>query len=154
MIGVPDAKDEAEQRSGTAGYLLREGLTKPNQRPCPVGLMSCYKQMPGAALTLGETLRNQTSLTLGYPMKNMKSMAVGFATILIAALCIGASSGGEQRPSEVPSERWISIGDRAGFAVNSSKGSQTVGAELYLKTEQGWRRARVENPAHVYPVTP
>jgi hypothetical protein len=87
-------------------------------------------------------------------MKKIKSMAVGFATVLIAALCIGANSGGDQRPSEVPSERWISISDRAGFAVTPSKGSQTVGAELYLKTENGWRRARVENPVHAYPVSP
>jgi hypothetical protein len=81
-------------------------------------------------------------------------MAVGLATVIIAAIGIGASAGGGQRPSEVSAERWISISVRAGFAVIPSKGAQSVGAELYLKTEQGWRRARVENPAHAYPVTP
>jgi hypothetical protein len=87
-------------------------------------------------------------------MKFMKSSAVGLTMAAIAALCIGASSGGEQRPSEVPAERWISIGDRAGFATRSvGGGAEQVVAHFYVKTARGWQQARIENPAHVTPLT-
>ena len=87
-------------------------------------------------------------------MKNKKYLAIGLATAIIAALCVGATSEGDQRPAEVSPNEWIGISDRAGFAVTFSTRSESVGAELYLKTEKGWRRARVENPVHVYPVSP
>jgi hypothetical protein len=85
-----------------------------------------------------------------FSMKNVKYPAIGLATAIIAVLCIGATPGGDQRPAQVPSEKWIAISDRAGFVVTISKRSESVGAELYLKTEQGWCRARVENPFHTY----
>jgi hypothetical protein len=87
-------------------------------------------------------------------MKKAKATAIALVTALIAALCIGASSGGDQRPSGVSSQQWIGISDRAGFKVVDSDESRSVGAQLFIKTEKGWRPARVENPAHVYPVAP
>jgi hypothetical protein len=85
-------------------------------------------------------------------MKSLKSILLVGAAALAAALFVGAAGKGDSRPSFVAAEKWIPLNDRAGFALTSEKGD-SVGAELYLKTEMGWRRGRVENPVTMLPVT-
>jgi hypothetical protein len=97
-------------------------------------------------------------------MKTLKIVSAVTAAILLAVLTVGANSAVEARPQQVPSERWIAIGPKAGFAVNtklggsrerSARGSQNyVAAELYIKTESGWRRAMIENPTYAMPLNP
>ena len=62
-----------------------------------------------------------------------------------------SGNGSGSRPLSVTAENWIPLSDKAGFALTSEKGD-SVGAELYLKTEMGWRRGRVENPVTLMPV--
>lgn len=71
-------------------------------------------------------------------------MAVAVA--VIAAFLVGAGDRKVDRPSAIGEERWIPVGERAGFALTAESADTSVGAELYLKTAKGWRRARVENP--------
>jgi hypothetical protein len=54
-------------------------------------------------------------------------------------------------PHPALAENWIPLSDRAGFSLTTEKGD-SVGAELYLKTEMGWRRGRVENPFVAMPI--
>jgi hypothetical protein len=75
-------------------------------------------------------------------------------TVIVAALGIGASSQADSRPAGVPSDRWVEIGNNAGFAIkNEIKGPRGeltgVGAQLYLRTRDGWRKSWIENPAFV-----
>jgi hypothetical protein len=85
-------------------------------------------------------------------MKTLKSVLVVGAAALAAALFVGAANNGDSRPSAVAAEKWIPLNDKAGFVLTTEKGN-SVGAELYLKTEKGWRRGRVENPFTPMPVS-
>lgn len=85
-------------------------------------------------------------------MKPLKSVLLIVVAAVAAALFVGAASESGARPSFVSSENWVPVGDKAGFVITSEKGN-TVGAELYLKTDKGWRRGRLENPFTVTPVT-
>ena len=78
-------------------------------------------------------------------MKTVKSLLFVAVAAVAALLLIGASGKNDARPGHVAAENWIPIGEKAGFVVTSEKGD-SVGAELYLKTDRGWRRGRVENP--------
>jgi hypothetical protein len=84
-------------------------------------------------------------------MKTLKSLLFVVVAAVGAALLVGATGESNARPSFVSAENWIAVGDKAGFAITSEKGD-TVGAELYLKTERGWRRGRVENPFVATPI--
>lgn len=86
--------------------------------------------------------------------ERIKGLAIGLTASIIAVLFVGATGESNERPAQVPSETWIGISDKAGFVVTSEQDSGSIGAELFLKTEQGWRRARIENPMHVYPLSP
>ena len=85
-------------------------------------------------------------------MKYMKTLLFVAGAAVAAALLVGANSGDDARPSFVAAENWIAVGDKAGFALTTYK-SNSQGAELWLKTEQGWIRGRLENPFVVTPVT-
>lgn len=87
-------------------------------------------------------------------MKTLKAVSLIAAAVVAAALLVGASAkrDADMRPEAVEAERWVALGDKAGFALTTQKGN-TIGAELYLKTENGWRRGRLENPFTVSPVT-
>ncbi len=98
-------------------------------------------------------------------MKSLKSVVLIGAAALAAALFVGASGSGAThkgipvegegdggaRPDAVRVENWIPLNEKAGFALTNLKGD-SVGAELYLKTDGGWRRGRVENPVMALPV--
>jgi hypothetical protein len=79
-------------------------------------------------------------------MKTRKTVWVALAAAVIAAFLVGAGERKADRPSAIGEERWIPAGERAGFALTAESADTSVGAELYLKTAKGWRRARVENP--------
>jgi hypothetical protein len=85
-------------------------------------------------------------------MNILKSVLLVGAAALAAALFVGAANNGDSRPSSVAAEKWIPLNDKAGFALTTEK-RDSVGAELYLKTENGWRRGRIENPFTVTPVS-
>jgi hypothetical protein len=88
------------------------------------------------------------------PMKTLKSVLLVGAAAVAAALLVGAGGKGgtgDARPSFVASENWIAVSDQAGFALSAPKGD-SIGAELYVKTEGRWLRGRVENPVTVMPV--
>jgi len=80
-------------------------------------------------------------------MKHYKKMILGVAAAIVIAVCVGASGSGNNLPMSVDESRWIPIGENAGFALTSDATAQTVNAELYLKTENGWRHGRIVNPA-------
>lgn len=84
-------------------------------------------------------------------MKTLKVVLLVAAAALAAALFVGASGNGGSRPSSVAAENWIAISDKAGFALTTYRGN-SQGAELYLKTEQGWVRGRLESPFVLTPV--
>lgn len=83
---------------------------------------------------------------VNFYMKAIKLPLIVGATLLVAVISIAASGRVDDRPAAIPAERWIAISEKAGFALTSETGSSSVGAELYLKTEKGWRRGRIENP--------
>lgn len=85
-------------------------------------------------------------------MKAQKNMVLIVAVAAIAAFSIGASGNGDSRPPSLAAEKWIALGDKAGFAVSSEASAPVVAAELYVKTDKGWRRARVDNPVSVIPL--
>ena len=81
-------------------------------------------------------------------MKHYKTTILGVAAAIVVAVCVGASGSGNNRPMSVDESRWIPIGENAGFALTSDDATaRTVNAELYLKTENGWRQGRIMNPA-------
>lgn len=86
-------------------------------------------------------------------MKTLKAVSLIAVAVVAAVLLVGASARRDTdvRPEAVEAERWIALSDKAGFALTTHKGN-TIGAELYLKTENGWRRGRLENPFTVMPV--
>jgi hypothetical protein len=59
---------------------------------------------------------------------------------------------GDNRPPSVAAEKWIAISDKAGFAVTSDANAPIVVTELYVKTDKGWRRGRVDNPVSAIPL--
>ena len=81
-------------------------------------------------------------------MKTLKSKGVLTAVILIAAFGLGAMAVDDSRPTEVPFERWIPMGDNAGLVVQSgvTQPGEDVAVQLYIMTNGQWRRARVVNP--------
>jgi hypothetical protein len=84
-------------------------------------------------------------------MKTWKSYWLIAVAVIAAVLFAGANSDSDARPPFASSERWIALSDKAGFLITSEKGD-SVGAELYLKTDRGWRRGRIENPFVPTPV--
>jgi hypothetical protein len=86
-------------------------------------------------------------------MKTQRSVWLVLAVAIVATVSIGAQGQKSDRPAWVAEERWISVGERAGFALTSEYADTSVGAELYLKTPKGWRRARVENPVSAQPLS-
>jgi hypothetical protein len=80
-------------------------------------------------------------------MKTRKSFLL-VAVAVLAALFVGARRDSGARPEAVDADRWVALSDKAGFVLTTEKGN-TIGAELYLKTDQGWRRGRLENPVSV-----
>jgi hypothetical protein len=95
-------------------------------------------------------------------MKTLKITSAIVGGVLLAAFTAGANSNPEPRPRNIPSERWIALGANAGFVMNanvsSSAGTLTrplpnLTAELYVRTENGWQHARVENPVQAIPLT-
>jgi hypothetical protein len=85
-------------------------------------------------------------------MRTLKSIVIVAAVIVVAAISVGASGSGDSMPLGVAAERWIAIGDKAGFKLTSDSGASLVTAELYLRTDKGWRRARLDNPAAIVPL--
>ena len=79
-------------------------------------------------------------------MKTRRAVCFALVAAGVAALFVGAMGQKGDRPSTIGQERWIPVSERAGFALTSENADSSVGAELYLKTPKGWRRARVENP--------
>ena len=79
-------------------------------------------------------------------MKIRRPIWLVLVVAIIATISIGAQGQKIDRPSSVPEEGWVPVGEKAGFALTSELADTSVGAELYLKTKKGWRRARVENP--------
>ena len=86
-------------------------------------------------------------------MKTRRSIWLAFAVAIVAAVSIGAQGQKSDRPASIAEERWVSISERAGFALTLEHADTSVGAELYLKTPKGWRRARVENPMSAQPLS-
>lgn len=84
-------------------------------------------------------------------MKYLKTLLFVAGTAVAAALLVGANGGEGGRPSFVTAENWIAVSDKAGFALTTYK-SNSQGAELWLKTEEGWIRGRLENPFVLTPV--
>ena len=78
--------------------------------------------------------------------------AIDAAVATAAALSIGASGAAENRPATVSAESWIAVGERAGFAVSPDGNGSVIAAEFYVKSEKGWRKARIENPVSVIPL--
>jgi len=85
-------------------------------------------------------------------MKTRRSIWLVIAVAIVATASIRAQGQKSDRPALVPEEKWIPVGERAGFAFTSEHADTSVGAELYLKTPKGWRRARVENPMSAQPL--
>lgn len=81
-------------------------------------------------------------------MKALKSTAIAIAIGAAALLCVGASSGGDKRPSDIAAENWVSLSGKVGLAISPSVNTaSSVVAQLYIRTDAGWQRARIENPA-------
>ena len=97
-------------------------------------------------------------------MKPLKILTAVLAAALLTALTIGANPSDTGRPSNISAKRWIAIGPTAGFAINADVGgseqvaehrsNMAVVAELYVKTTNGWKRARLDNPVQVVPLNP
>jgi hypothetical protein len=85
-------------------------------------------------------------------MKVLKNTMIVAAAIVVAAVLVGASRSSESRPPSVAAERWIAIDEKAGFAVTSDTGTPEIAAVLYLKSDQGWRRARLVTDASAIPL--
>lgn len=132
---------------------MGEGVKPPSadessQQPAgPDSVVSGDRDGFGVGTNLRAASRNALSCL---PMKILKSFLLVVVAAVAAALLAAASDSGS-RPSSASSERWVPIGEKAGFVLTSEKGD-TVGAELYVKTEKGWRRARIENPFTLMPI--
>jgi len=83
-------------------------------------------------------------------MKSSKIQLIAIAGILVAGISIAASEH-EDRPPSIPADRWIAIGDKAGFAVKSENNDDdSTPAELYIKTSKGWKHGKIDNPPTSY----
>src|SRR4051794_28201259 len=97
----------------------------------------------GPIPAVDETSGARVSLR-GSIMKSKILVIIG--TLLVAAFGIGANSQSDSRPDGIPANRWVEIGNNAGLVVkNEVKGPRGevtgVGAQLYLKTQNGWRKS-------------
>ena len=86
-------------------------------------------------------------------MKTKKYLIITLVAVAASLLFLGASSDKQDRPIHIAEDQWISVSEEVGFVVYPDDNSESVAAELYLKTGDGWRRARLENPVHAYPLS-
>jgi hypothetical protein len=101
-------------------------------------------------------------------MKPLKPVLAIVTAALVAAFALGATTGREVRPPNVPSERWLPIAHNAGFVLNVDlagpvlpknppapvrrRPDEVAEAAFYVKAPHGWMRARIESPASVVPL--
>ena len=70
------------------------------------------------------------------------------AAVLAGVISIGAARHkSDARPPNIEEDQWHALGRDSGIAVTRELPDSIVGAELYIKTDDGWRRVRIENPA-------
>ena len=100
-------------------------------------------------------------------MKTLKPIAIIAITALLLLITVGANSANNERPENVPAERWLPVAANAGFVLSADVSgaiprtppppvkrypNEVVAAEFYVKTRVGWQRARIDNPAFVTPL--
>jgi hypothetical protein len=101
-------------------------------------------------------------------MKPLKPVIAIVTAALVAAFTLGATTGKEVRPPNVPSERWLPIAPNAGFVLSVDlagpvlpkerpapvrrRPDEVAEAAFYVKTPHGWMRTRIENPTYLAPV--
>jgi hypothetical protein len=101
-------------------------------------------------------------------MKPLKSVVCIAAAAVVTAFTVGATTGNEDRPPNVPAERWVAISANAGFVLDVAvagpdpkerpdpirrRPNELASALFYVKTPHGWMLARIESPNRVSPLS-